>query len=235
MLSSLRSTVVGLTIAATICAIGFAQGSRSNQDPVQGPKKSNQQSQAQQDVKEDVQMETATFGNGCFWCTEAVFLHLKGVASVTSGYSGGRVPNPTYEQICTGMTGHAEVIQIKYNPEEITYDQLLEVFFGTHDPTTLNRQGPDVGTQYRSAIFYHNETQKERAELAKSELEKSKVFRKPIVTEITEFSIFYPAEDYHQNFFARNPNNQYCQIQAAPKIKKIKKVFSELIKEEAKR
>jgi peptide-methionine (S)-S-oxide reductase len=237
------SIAICLGLAASAGWFGLAWATETVQDSAksrlggnkqsQGPKTQGQQ--AQQSEQDEVQMEIATFGNGCFWCTEAVFLRLKGVLSVKSGYSGGQVPNPTYEQICTGMTGHAEVVQIEFNPNEITFDQLLEVFWATHDPTTLNRQGPDIGTQYRSAVFYHNEAQKQRAELAKSELDKSKVFKMPIVTEITEFSVFYPAEDYHQNFFARNPNNPYCQVQAVPKIRKIKKVFADLLKEDPKR
>ena len=170
-------------------------------------------------------MEIATFGTGCFWCTEAVFQQLKGVTSVVSGYSGGHVENPTYEQVSTGQTGHAEVCQIEFNPDQISFEELLEVFFNTHDPTTLNRQGNDVGPQYRSVIFYHSEAQRETAERMKNELEANKTFKKSIVTEITAFSKFYPAEDYHQNYFRNNPNQGYCRYVIAPKLSKFEKVF----------
>jgi len=170
-------------------------------------------------------MEVATFGTGCFWCTEAVFQQLKGVTSVVSGYSGGHLENPSYEEVTTGRTGHAEVCQIEFNPDVISFNDLLEVFFNTHDPTTLNRQGNDIGPQYRSVIFYHTEEQRETAERKKSELEVNKTFRKPIVTEITAFTKFYPAEDYHQNYFRNNPNQGYCRYVIAPKVEKFEKVF----------
>ena len=176
-------------------------------------------------------VETATFANGCFWCTEAIFEELDGVISATSGYTGGAVQNPTYKQICTGETGHAECLQIKYDSSKITFDELLEVFWETHDPTTLNRQGADVGTQYRSAVFYHNQEQKEKAEKYKAELNKSGAFEKPIVTEITSFSKFYPAEDYHQQYFENNENaNPYCKIVIRPKLDKFRKVFKDKLK-----
>ena len=170
-------------------------------------------------------MEIVTFGSGCFWCTEAVFQQLKGVETVVSGYSGGHIENPSYEQVSTGRTGHAEVCQIQFDPEHITYEDMLEVFFNTHDPTTLNRQGNDVGTQYRSAIFYHSEEQRLTAERVKTELEKSGSWKKPIVTEIVPLENFYPAEDYHQNYFRNNPNQSYCRIVIAPKLDKFEKVF----------
>ncbi len=170
-------------------------------------------------------MELATFGAGCFWCVEAVFQQLKGVNSVVSGYSGGRLENPTYEQVCTGRTGHAEVCQIEYDPEQISYEELLEVFFNTHDPTTLNRQGNDIGTQYRSVIFYHNEEQREAAKKAKAELVKSGAWKNPIVTEIAPLEEFFKAEDYHQDYFRRNPNQRYCQLVIRPKLDKFEKVF----------
>src|ERR1700683_3504021 len=153
------------------------------------------------DIPAGIKTDTATFGTGCFWCTEAVFQELKGVYKVTSGYSGGTVKNPSYEDVCTGTTGHAECLQIIYDPKVISFDELLEVFWESHDPTTLNRQGNDVGTQYRSAIFFHNEEQREKAEHYKAELIRNKAYDKPIVTEITAFSVFYPAEDYHQNYY----------------------------------
>ncbi len=175
--------------------------------------------------------DTATFGTGCFWCTEAIFKELEGVVSVTSGYSGGTVANPTYKEVCTGETGHAECVQIVYDPEKISFDELLEVFWQVHDPTTLNRQGADVGTQYRSAIFFHNEMQKQKAEKYKAELDKSGAFDKPIVTEITRFDKFYPAEDYHQDYYANNKNsNPYCSIVIRPKLDKFEKVFKNKLK-----
>ncbi|HEX6961634.1 MAG TPA: peptide-methionine (S)-S-oxide reductase MsrA [Lacipirellula sp.] len=175
-------------------------------------------------------LETATFGSGCFWCTEAVFDELAGVESAESGYSGGRIPNPTYEQVCTGLTGHAEVIQVAYNPKKISYAELLEVFWQTHDPTTLNRQGPDVGTQYRSAIFYHNDEQRREAEHYKRRLDESGAFNAPIVTEIVEFEKFYPAEDYHQEFYANNPRQGYCKAIVRPKVIKFRKAFKDKLK-----
>ena len=175
--------------------------------------------------------DTATFGTGCFWCTEAIFKELEGVISVTSGYSGGSVPNPTYKEVCTGETGHAETVQIVYDPAKITFDELLEVFWQVHDPTTLNRQGADVGTQYRSAIFYRDDEQKQKAEKYKAELDKSGAFNKPIVTEITKFDKFYSAEDYHQDYYANNCNtNPYCSIVIRPKLEKFEKVFKKKLK-----
>jgi peptide-methionine (S)-S-oxide reductase len=170
-------------------------------------------------------METTTLGSGCFWCTEAVFQQLKGVETVVSGYSGGHVDNPSYKQVVTGRTGHAEVCQIQFDPQQISYEDLLEVFFSTHDPTTLNRQGNDVGTQYRSVIFYHNEEQKEIAERIKKELDESGTWKNPIVTEIVQFEKFYRAENYHQNYYRNNPNQGYCRVVIAPKLKKFEKTF----------
>ncbi len=174
--------------------------------------------------------DTATFGTGCFWCTEAIFQQLKGVLKVTPGYSGGHVKNPTYKEVCSGLTGHAECLQIVYDPDTITYEELLEVFWKTHDPTTLNRQGNDIGTQYRSVIFYHNEQQRLLAEKYKKELDASGAFDNPIVTEINAMTDFYPAEDYHRNYFNRNPQEAYCQLVIAPKVEKFKQVFSGKIK-----
>lgn len=174
--------------------------------------------------------DTATFGEGCFWCTEAIFERLKGVISVTSGYAGGTVPNPTYEQVCTGTTRHAEVSRIIYDPDVISYDELLKVFFKTHDPTSLNKQGADVGTQYRSVIFYSNEEQQKKAEYYKDELNKSAAFNKPIVTEIAPLKNFYKAEEYHQDYFAKNPHQGYCNFVIVPKIEKFEKVFKNLLK-----
>jgi methionine-S-sulfoxide reductase len=174
-------------------------------------------------------LEKATFGSGCFWCTEAVFDQLRGVKSAVSGYSGGQVDNPTYEQITTGRTGHAEVIQVTYDPSEIAYDDLLKVFWQTHDPTTLNRQGHDVGTQYRSAVFYHSEDQRRTAEAYKKQLDESGTFSKPIVTEITPFGKFYPAEKYHQEYFQTNPEQQYCEYVIRPMVETFKRVFKDLL------
>ncbi|MHA1863727.1 MAG: peptide-methionine (S)-S-oxide reductase MsrA [Candidatus Thorarchaeota archaeon] len=170
-------------------------------------------------------MEISTLATGCFWCTEAVFQQLNGVKSVVSGYSGGHVENPSYEEVITGRTGHAEVCKIEFDPEQISFEELLEVFFNTHDPTTLNRQGNDAGPQYRSAIFYHNEGQREIAERVKSELDASGNWKKSIVTEITAFDKFYPAEDFHQDYFKNNPNQGYCRYVIAPKLQKFEKVF----------
>lgn len=175
-------------------------------------------------------LEKATFGNGCFWCTEAVFLELKGVQKVESGYSGGQVKNPTYREVCTGETGHAEVIQITYDPKVISYEDLLEVFWNTHDPTTLNKQGADEGTQYRSAVFYHNEEQKKIAAQYMKQLEASKVYKNPIVTEISPLINFYKAEDYHQNYYELNPNQGYCQYVIRPKVEKFRKQYSAKLK-----
>lgn len=177
-------------------------------------------------------LETATFANGCFWCTEAVFQQLEGVEKVSSGYTGGHVINPTYEQVCNKGTGHAECLQIEYDPSKITFDELLEVFWGTHDPTTLNRQGNDIGPQYRTAIFYHNEEQKEKAEKYKEQLNKSGAFDTPIVTTIEPFTVFYPAENYHSNYYLNHPSQSYCYYVIKPKMDKLKKVFSHKLKQE---
>ena len=175
-------------------------------------------------------MEVATFAGGCFWCTEAVFLEIKGVEKVVSGYIGGKTKNPTYKDICTGETGHAEAIQITFNPNEVAYEDLLEVFFGTHDPTTLNRQGADVGTQYRSAIFYHSEAQKTKAENYIQLLEKEKLYDKKIVTKVSSATVFYPAEDYHQNYYNQNSSQGYCQMVIAPKLEKLRKYYKSKLK-----
>ncbi len=177
-------------------------------------------------------LDTATFGAGCFWCVEAVFQRLKGVQSVASGYSGGQTDNPTYREVCSGTTGHAEVCQIMYDPQVITFTDLLQAFFSSHDPTTMNRQGNDVGTQYRSAIFYHSEEQKTLAEKAKKELNDAKAFENPIVTEIAPFTKFYKAEDYHQNYYNENGEQPYCAFVIRPKLEKFKKVFKEKLKPE---
>ncbi len=172
----------------------------------------------------------ATFGNGCFWCTEAIFMQLKGVSSVLPGYSGGKTKNPTYKEVCEGNTGHAEVIQISYDPKVISYRELLEVFFYTHDPTTLNRQGADIGTQYRSAIFYHDEEQKQEAKKIIEQLTIEKVYSDKIVTEITKFNVFYSAEDYHKNYYNNNKDQGYCRAVINPKLDKFVKKYKSKLK-----
>lgn len=179
--------------------------------------------------QENQNHEVATLGGGCFWCLEAVFQEIKGVVKVESGYSGGHVANPTYRQVCTGNTGHAEVVQITFDPAVLPYETLLKVFFSVHDPTTLNRQGADVGTQYRSVIFYHDETQKAIAEKVVKEFA-SQVWDDPIVTEISPFTAFYKAEDYHQNYYRNNPEQGYCRIVINPKLEKFRKMYAELLK-----
>ncbi|GIK83968.1 MAG: peptide methionine sulfoxide reductase MsrA [Patescibacteria group bacterium] len=173
--------------------------------------------------------ETATFANGCFWCTEALFQQLKGVTSVIPGYTGGKRKNPTYEQVSTGVSGHAEAIQITFDPTIISYETLLDVFWHTHNPTTLNKQGFDVGTQYRSAIFYHDEKQKEIAEKSLQAIKKEGVYADPIVTEITQFDVFYPAENYHKDYYKKHPDAPYCTIVIKPKLEKFWKRYKHLI------
>jgi len=174
--------------------------------------------------------EKATLGGGCFWCTEAVYKELNGVVEVQPGYSGGHVKNPAYREVCNGTTGHAEVVQITYDPQIVSFSEILEVFFMTHNPTTLNRQGNDVGTQYRSAIFYHSEEQKQTAEKVIGLFEEEKVYEDPIVTEVTAFDAFYKAEDYHKNYFEKNKTQPYCQFIVAPKVEKFRKIFKEKLK-----
>jgi peptide-methionine (S)-S-oxide reductase len=175
-------------------------------------------------------LEVATLGSGCFWCTEAFFLPVKGIKSVVSGYSGGKVKNPTYKEVCSGLTGHAEVIQVTFDPTIISYSEVLEIFWNTHDPTTLNKQGADEGTQYRSVIYFHNDEQKKIAEDYKTQLNQSAVFKNPIVTEISPFTVFYPAENYHQNYFELNPTQGYCAYVIRPKVEKFRKQFEAKLK-----
>lgn len=172
-----------------------------------------------------VRRELATLGGGCFWCLEAAFEQLRGVERITSGYAGGPSANPSYHEVCKGATGHAEVVQVQFNPAELTFRELLEVFFVIHDPTTLNRQGADIGTQYRSVIFYHSPEQKATAEQVMAELKAAKVWDRPIVTELVPFTQFYPAEEYHQEYYQRNPGQGYCQAVVAPKVAKVRKQF----------
>ncbi len=190
-----------------------------------GQKKKNQK-----DKMANNQLELATFGAGCFWCVEAIFQRVEGVEKVVSGYAGGHVKNPSYKEVCTGTTGHAEVCQLSYDPDVVSFDELLEIFWQTHDPTTLNRQGNDVGPQYRSVVFYHNEEQKQLAEKYKVELDKAGIYKNPIVTEISPFDHLYIAEDYHQNYFNENGSQPYCSFVIQPKVEKFKKVFKDKLK-----
>ena len=208
-------------LALVILALLLVSGCKSNT-----PKTNSNMDITPNGIKTD----TATFAAGCFWCVEAVFQELKGVLSVTSGYTGGKIKNPTYREVCSGLTGHAEACQIIFDPAVITYDELLEAFWSSHDPTTLNRQGADQGTQYRSAIFYHNEDQKKLAESYKAKLNTENAFDKPIVTEISPASVFYKAEDYHQNYYNENGDAPYCTFVIAPKLEKFRKVFKDKIK-----
>jgi len=182
------------------------------------------------EMKQNNKEEIAVFGAGCFWCVEAIFNELKGVKSVTPGYTGGKTTNPTYKEVCSGKTNHVEVAKIVFDPSVISYKELLEVFWKTHDPTTLNRQGADKGTQYRSAIFYTTPLQKEQAEFYKNELEKTKTWRNPIVTEIQPLTVFYPAEDYHNDYYKNNPEQGYCKMVIQPKVEKFKKAFEQKLK-----
>lgn len=193
----------------------FAQSNTSNKSKI---------------MTEDLKMETAIFGTGCFWCTEAIFQQVEGVEKVTSGYSGGKVANPTYKQVCSGTTGYAECLKIDYDPTKVTFDELLEIFWQVHDPTTLNRQGNDVGTQYRSVVFYQNEEQKAKVEKYKTALNKSGAWDNPVVTTLEPFVKFYPAEDYHQNYYNDNKNEGYCQFVIRPKVEKFEKVFKSKLK-----
>lgn len=175
-------------------------------------------------------MQTATFGGGCFWCLEAIFEQLRGVSAVQSGYAGGHVPNPSYEEVCTGTTGHAEVVQIHFDPDVISYRDLLEVFFATHDPTTPDRQGNDIGPQYRSIILYHDDEQRAAAEAIIKELDASGTWADPIVTHVEPLDVFYPAEDYHNEYFRRNPNQGYCRLVIAPKVAGFQERFADMLK-----
>jgi peptide-methionine (S)-S-oxide reductase len=192
--------------------------------------KGNGKEIAKRSMDEKHEVRLATFGSGCFWCTEAMFERLEGVEKVVSGYSGGHVNNPTYEQVCAGATGHAESIEITYRPDKVTYSKLLEVFWRTHDPTTKNRQGNDVGTQYRSVVFYHDEEQRKLAETYRNKLESEHIWDRPIVTEIVPFVRFWPAEEYHQNYYDNNPTKGYCSLVITPKIEKFRKIFKDQLK-----
>ena len=220
MKNSIRVVVV-LALLIVGCALaGGNEGSGGMKEP-------GSETMPSQD-----KLKKATFAGGCFWCTEAIFQEMKGVYKVTSGYIGGQVENPTYKAVCTGQTGHAEAVEITYNPDEVTFQELLEVHFKTHDPTTLNRQGADRGTQYRSGIFFHDEGQKKAAEDIIKSLDEAKVYPDPIVTEVTEATTFYPAEEYHQDYYANNRQAGYCQMVITPKVEKFRKVFAEKIRQE---
>ena len=212
-----------LGVFGVLAFVYFTIGCRESKPEI---KKESKKIMTDQNAK----LDTATFGTGCFWCTEAIFERVNGVASVVSGYSGGTVDDPSYEEVCTGKTGHAECTQIIYDPAIVSYDELLEIFWKTHDPTTLNRQGNDVGTQYRSVIFYHNNDQKEKAEYYKKKITDEKIWDKPIVTEITKFDKFYPAEDYHQEYYDNNSNQGYCAYVITPKVEKFEKIFKDKLK-----
>lgn len=186
--------------------------------------------QKQHLLKKTMKTETATFGAGCFWCTEAIFERVEGVLKVEPGFSGGQTVNPTYNEVISGTTGHAEVAQITYDPEKVTFQSLLEIFWKTHDPTTLNRQGADVGTQYRSVVFYHDNDQKLLTEKFLAELQKANIWDDPIVTQIEKFDVFYPAENYHKDYYENNPTNSYCSFVITPKIKKFEEIFSDRLK-----
>lgn len=234
------------SLGIALCLALLSMSTACSQAPVSKPSESKEQGKAAapapQETKVDSSapdkkengMKIATIGGGCFWCVEAVFQRLDGVEKVVSGYSGGKNPNPTYKQVCTGLTGHAEVCQIHYDPAKLEFKDILEVFWKTHDPTTVNRQGNDEGTQYRSVIFYHDDDQKRVAEEYKEKLDKSGIFKDPIVTEISPLSVFYPAEDYHQNYYNLNPNQGYCRMVVKSKVDKFKEVFGEKMKKETK-
>ena len=227
----MRMLFRGFMILSMLSLLGCGNTQASRDPSVSRTESVDTQKEVRKDSMDgNSKYELATFGNGCFWCSEAIFLRLKGVKSAFPGYSGGHVDNPTYEEVCTGTTGHAESIHITYNPAVTSYEELLEVFWKTHDPTTLNRQGNDVGTQYRSVIFYHNEKQKEMAKSYRAKLDAAGIWDRPIVTEIVAFKKFWPAEEYHQDYYARNPSNTYCRFVITPKIKKFEKIFKDRLK-----
>ena len=227
ILAAIRIVFVAV-LSASCGAAGSSSGEGSFGNAQNPATQKKETARRAMDKKPEVKL--ATFGGGCFWCTEAIFQRLDGVEKVLPGYSGGHVDNPTYEQVCAGTTGHAESIQITYNPAKVSFGDLLEVFWRTHDPTTKNRQGSDVGPQYRSAIFYHDEEQKKQAETYKSELEAERIWNRPIVTEITPFTRFWPAEDYHRNYYNNNLSKGYCAVVITPKIEKFKKIFKDRLK-----
>lgn len=229
------SLLLAIVAALTTTSIGCQAQTTSNgsvtggAEPAESQVTPNSQIRQTNDGNQSSKkkLETATFGGGCFWCTEAVFLQLRGVESVKSGYMGGHIQNPTYEQVCTKTTGHIEVIQIKFDPKKVRFDDLLEVHLKTHDPTSWDRQGNDAGPQYRSAVFYHNDSQKEKTESYKTKLNAQNVFGRPVVTQVKKAEKFWVAEDYHQNYFKRNPNSSYCQALIPKKLAKLRKIFGD--------
>ncbi len=231
LLSAVRLPALAMVLLTLSISHCFAQS--PNQTPVTGDS-SVSDSSPSSDPTAPAKQAVATFAGGCFWCTEAVFERMEGVSDVVSGYIGGRMPNPDYKTVCTGTTGHAEAVEIYYDPSVTSYEELLEVFFKTHDPTTLNRQGADVGTQYRSAIFYHDADEKSRAQAYIKKLNDSREFRSPVVTTLEPATTFYTAEEYHQDYFALNPNAGYCQAVVRTKVEKFDKTFGDKIKKDAK-
>jgi peptide-methionine (S)-S-oxide reductase len=223
----LDKTMLMLTI---LLSIACGKQLSYNVMPSEDPSRPTNKEAGKKPMDGKAELKLATFGGGCFWCTEAIFQRLNGVEKVVSGYSGGHVDNPTYEQVCTGTTGHAESIQVTYNPAKVSYEDLLEVFWKTHDPTTKNRQGNDIGPQYRSVIFYHDPEQKKLAELYRMKLESERIWNRPIVTELAPFAKFWPAESYHQNYYDSNPSKGYCTVVITPKIEKFKKIFRDRLK-----
>lgn len=218
----MKETAFILLLLALFAILWFAFGVRAQDRTFANPTYTNTPAHMIPD-----HAEKATFGGGCFWCVEAVFQRVRGVYSVVSGYAGGHVTNPTYRQVITGTTGHAEVIQVIFDPNEVRYEELLEIFFRTHDPTTLNRQGNDIGPQYRSIVLYDNEAQRASAESVKASLDTAEIWSNPIVTEIVPLEAFYEAEEYHQNYFNRNPEQAYCQVVIVPKLRKFERLFDE--------
>lgn len=219
-------------IVLALAAISMScQGKNTLHPGTEGSVDESEKQITENNKQMDNKTETAIFAGGCFWCTEAFFTDLKGVEKVVSGYIGGKTENPTYKEVCSGYSGHAEAIKITFNPDEVAYEDLLEIFFATHDPTTINRQGNDVGTQYRSEIFYTTEEQKRAAENFIKLLTEQDIFGKKIVTKISEASTFYPAEDYHQDYYAQNPDQPYCSMVIAPKLDKLKKNYMSKLKE----
>jgi peptide-methionine (S)-S-oxide reductase len=212
-----RSLVLAATLALLMGGAIFMQDAHAAQPD-------------RMDRSDQPELQTITMGGGCFWCLEAVFEELAGVTRVESGYAGGHIPHPTYKQVCSGNTGHAEVVQVTFDPHKVSLEEILTVFFGTHDPTTLNRQGADSGTQYRSIILYQDAAQKQAAERLIHEMEAEKVFKNPIVTEVEPLEAFYPAEDYHQEYYRENPEQAYCQYVIAPKLEKFRKRFHDMLK-----
>lgn len=222
---------IAVTFVAAIFFISACGQSKTTETKNKATMKTEEvSSKATHESPANQTIDTATFGAGCFWCVEAVFQRLDGVISIKSGYSGGAIKNPSYREVCSGSTGHAEVCQIVYDKSKVSFDELLEVFWKTHDPTTLNAQGNDHGTQYRSAIFYHNDEQKTKAEAYKKELNEAHVYPNPIVTEIVPFTNYYAAEDYHQNYYNQNGNEGYCKFVIQPKVEKFEKIFKDKVK-----